>query len=99
VARKRLAKWFLAANARRVALIKKRYEGFTKEEMQRNFTDFPGWEEESLLRQHANLTDAERAELADLQEKVSREIDRVHPMPPEGSRVIEEKQARALENN
>jgi len=55
------------ANARRCDLIEKQYSGLTKEERSRPFADHPGWKEECDRREQANLSDAERTELAGLE--------------------------------
>lgn len=54
------------ANERRCELIDKMESGFTAEDRSRPFADHRGWKEESDRREHANLTEAERQELAEL---------------------------------
>lgn len=51
-------------NARRGVLIEKMFAGGTEEENARQFAEHPGWKEECERREHANLTDYERAELS-----------------------------------
>lgn len=53
-------------NGRRLALLKKQHSGFTEEENRRQFDAHPGWRAECDRRFYANLTDAERAELDEL---------------------------------
>ena len=61
---------FNEKNKRRIEIIDQMHAGFTEEERMRPFASNPGWKEECDRREHANLTDEERAELERLQDEV-----------------------------
>jgi hypothetical protein len=70
-----------ADNRRRGELIEKEFSGFTEEEGQRRLDLDPAWKAEFERRLAANLTDAERAELADLQARGAWFVDLLLPLP------------------
>jgi hypothetical protein len=70
-----------ADHRRRGELIDKQFSGFTEEEGQRRLDLDPAWKAEFERRVAAILTDAERAELADLQARVDRFMDLLLPQP------------------
>lgn len=72
---------FKRLNGRRIALIDKMHSGFTEEENARRFDEHPGWKAECERRYRANLTDAEREELATLERLVGDEVNRRFPLP------------------
>jgi hypothetical protein len=72
---------FQIKNRRRGELIEKKHSGFTDEEGKRPFSSHPGWKEECERREHANLTDAEREELARLQEECMEYLGRKYSRP------------------
>lgn len=70
-------------NARRHELLNKKHDtGFTEEEKNRPFADHPGWEEECKRRHQANLTEAEHAELEQLQKACGDYLNEAYPLPP-----------------
>lgn len=70
---------FHVKNGRRLVLIDKMLSGFTAEESKQSF-DVPGWRAEHDRRCRANLTDAERAELAALSKFVDEEMSQAYPL-------------------
>ncbi len=79
-------------NDRRCELIAKMSSGFTPEERIRTFAANPGWKEECERREQANLTDAERVELAELT-KVVDDWQSRSPWAIDKAKWMEEKDA------
>jgi hypothetical protein len=68
-------------SARIWELLKKQYSSLTEEERMRPFAQNPGWREECERRCRFNLTDDEKAELAELNRLTSEWKETQYPLP------------------
>ena len=71
---------FRRANDRRLQLLNKQFSGFTEAESRLRLDLDPEWEAEFERRIHANLTDSEREELAELTEVCTAWVDARYPV-------------------